>query len=610
MATSNIKGDFTLPKDGYLTFDSLSLKQVLKDRLTQNGVFTDQLYEGSNISQLIDIFAYTFNSLIYYENRAATEAMFTESQKYENINKIVKALSYNPLGAQTSLLSFTCSANDTINKGLYVIPRYSYVNLGAISYSFNEDVTFFKSTTGVEFLSDMSTNKLFYQGRYLEYPLYTATGDENELVYLLPGDNVKIDHFNVDVYVKDVNLETWTKWERTVSLSLEMSTDKKYEIRLNDSKHYEIKFGNDITGKKLNNGDSVAIYYLKSDGTTGQVGVNALQGGRLTPYMTTQFSTIFDSIQLEEITVLPVSNYGGMVFDNQSSSTYYSQEEDVESIRSNAPSNFRSQYRLVTETDFENYVKTNYANLVHDVKCVNNWSYLSNYFKYFYGIGIANPNNIGRVLFNQVNFADACNFNNVYLYVVPKVISNTKNPISYLNPSLKSLIINSMSDVKLLTCEPITIDPIYMAVDIGMGSGSVTPTLTDTNNTELLVIKNPSSRRDVTSIQTDIYNIFNNYFSRTNSTLGQTVDINYLNNSILAVDGVKTFYTRRIDNNTISYNGLSLVMWNPVYTNDIQFLTQSVILNEFQFPYLNDVENFINKINVQTTTTVFEGIEY
>jgi hypothetical protein len=168
MATN--KGDFSLPKDGYLTFDSLGLKSFYKQRLTDNGVMTDQIYEGSNLSQLIDLLAFTFNGLIYYLNRTSGETTFTDTQIYENMNRMVKDIGYNPIGRQTSVLSFTCSADAAMSPALYTIPRYSYVNLGSLSFSFNEDITFYKSVNGqTEILQDFSDAKLFYQGRFIEY---------------------------------------------------------------------------------------------------------------------------------------------------------------------------------------------------------------------------------------------------------------------------------------------------------------------------------------------------------------------------------------------------------------------------------------------------------
>lgn len=609
MTTNN--ADFPLPKTGYLTFDALSMQAALKQRLTDNGVFTDQLYAGSNISQIIDLLSYTFNGLIYYANRTSTDATYSDTTLYENINRLVKMIGYNPIGRQSSILNFTCSAESVMPQALYTIPRYSYINLGSISYSFNEDITFFKSKQNeIEYLQDFSQSKLLYQGRFVEYPTYTATGDENEVIYLLPGDNVMIDHFNIDVYVKNVLTETWEKWERSPSLYLATANEKKFEVRLNENKHYEIKFGNNINGSKLNTNDLVSIYYLKSDGTNGEVGVNALQAGKLITYNTNQFNEIFNEVVVEDITVIPESQLINLVFDNNSSSTYYSQEESVDKIRQNAPNVFRSQYSLTTESSFDNYIRTNFSNLIHDVKVVNNLSYLSNYMKYFYDLGISNPNNISRVLFNQVNFATTCNFNNVYLFVVSKAINDANIQISYLNPALKNLIISSMKDVKVLTCEPVTVDPVFMSVDIGISNNGSSVSLDDTTNTELLVIKKTNSKRDATAIQSDINNLFLDYFSRSNCLLGQSIDVDYLSNGILSIDGVENFYTRRTDNPNMKYQGLSLMVWNPIYNVDKKHITQNLVLQYFQFPFLNNRGTFINKINVQSGSTIFESVEF
>src|SRR5271154_4100937 len=93
--------DFTLPTNAYATFDAVSLKRLIIDRLNQTSFFTDQNFQGSNISALIDLIAYSYHTLLYYLNQTASESLFTEAQLYENMNRIVKAIDYNPVGAQT-----------------------------------------------------------------------------------------------------------------------------------------------------------------------------------------------------------------------------------------------------------------------------------------------------------------------------------------------------------------------------------------------------------------------------------------------------------------------------------------------------------------------------
>lgn len=608
--------EFTIPKDGYLAFDALTMKQFIRDRLNETGIFTDQNYEGSYISTVNEIIAMTFHNLLYYLNRTSTESLFSEAQIYENMNRIVKLLDYKPIGKQTSTLTFQVTADGTFQSGLYTIPRYSYIENGQGTFSFNEDVVFAKTTAlGVpQALTTVSEEKLLYQGRFREYPLYTATGNENEIIYFVPGDNVIVDHFNVDVYVRDNN-QQWSKWNRVPSLYLENAFSRSYELRLNENKRYEIKFGNNINGKRLDQGNQVAIYYLESNGANGEIGVNGIRGRNLIPFSTTRYQTILADINEEttdDFVYLSTAQARQLSFDNKNISTYYQIEEDVDSIRDNAPGIFRSQYRLVTIGDYENYIKTNFANLIHDVAVVNNWQYLNEQIKYYYDdVGLKNPNDVSNILYNQVNFADGCNFNNVYVTAVPKTISNTRNPTANLTPAQKELIISTVQPVKTMTSEVILLDPVYIAADIAIGSsGSAEGSVNDVNNSELFIEKDTNARRDNNSIILDVFNVFKNYFNRNNLKLGDQLNITQLTSNILNVRGVKTFYTRRKDNPNVRYNGLSMLIWNPIYVQDSQLVTENKNQQYFKYLYLNDVEHFSEKIKVGSDITVYETIEY
>jgi hypothetical protein len=71
--------------------------------------------------------------------------------------------------------------------------------------------------------------------------VYTALGGINEVLYLNLGDDIYVDHNNIDVYIKTVNTDNWVKWKRTENLFLNKSTDYAYEVRYNPNKNYEIK---------------------------------------------------------------------------------------------------------------------------------------------------------------------------------------------------------------------------------------------------------------------------------------------------------------------------------------------------------------------------------
>lgn len=608
---SDITENFTLPSNGYLAFDATSFKSLLKQRLTNVGVFTDQNYEGSNIAQLVDMFAYTFHTLIYYMNRTASEGLFSDARLYENLNRIVKTIGYNPIGRQTSVLSFDVLARGGLEVGLYLIPRYSYLSVGSVMYSLKEDIPFKKETSvdDESVLSGSTNQYLLYQGEYKEYVTQVAIGEDGELMFLNPGEDVNIDHFTIDVYVKDASTGKWSAWEKTPSLYLNNATSKAYEIRLNERMYYEIKFGNNINGQRLNAGDQVAIYYIASNGVSGVVGANALENASMVLFSGDQYDAIMADVRDNPPTILDYATVALLSFSNDSSSTYYTPEEDVDSIRTNAPGIYRSQYRLVTAEDFTSYIGTNYANFVHDVKVVNNWAYLSGYLKYFYDRGLMSPNNDGRVMLNQVMFGDACNFNNVYIFTVPKIATDDQET-AYLTPALKSVIIQSMSNVKLLTCEPVLLDPMYLAVGFALPLPGKSLVVDDIGNTELYVVRKYNSRRDNASIQNDIYTLLSDYFSLGRCSLGQTIDVSQLTSDMLAIDGVETVYTRRIDDNTVRLEGLAFARYNPVYPTDVVSVTNNLKLEDFQFPYWHSIATLTDKINVQTTRLMYEEVEY
>ena len=62
--------EFGLSTDSYAAFDATTLKALIKERLTDKNVFTDQIFEGSNLSSIIDIIAYSYHTLLFYLNRS------------------------------------------------------------------------------------------------------------------------------------------------------------------------------------------------------------------------------------------------------------------------------------------------------------------------------------------------------------------------------------------------------------------------------------------------------------------------------------------------------------------------------------------------------------
>ena len=586
--------EFPLSRDSYAAFDAISLRNLIIQRLNDQNVITDQNYIGSNLASVIDIISYSFNTLLYYLNKTSTESTFSEAQLYENISRIVKLLDYKPIGYQTSTLAFQCSALD-LDKGIYTIPRYSYLMVGSVPFSFNEDITFSIPASGsfVE-LSDLSNKKLLYQGIFRENSLHTASGDENEVVTINLA-NATIDHLNVDVYVYENRKSKWMQYKNVPNFYTEQAFSRSFEKRLNSTFLYEITFGNGINGRKLEKGDIVAVYFLQSNRENGVVGPNELTTStQPNIFSTTTFNQIIVDINEENFDYLIASQFKNIFFKNVTGSTVPTDIEDSDSIRKNAPANFKSQYRLVTKEDFETFIKINFANFISDVKVLSNWDYTGKYLKYFHDIGVQ-PNQFRQILLNQVLYADACNFNNIYICATPRVSQSSS--LKYLLPAQKEIISADMQLVKTLTTEISFLDPIYKAISFGVKTNDGV-VVTDKDYCQLEIIKTQSTRRSDKSISKEVENAFTTFFNPSNAKIGGKIEYSNLVSSLLLIDGVSRLRTRRLDTNE-EFDGLCFFMWNPSYpTLDKQTIVNNLQLKDFELAYFENIDMLYSKLVV------------
>ena len=141
--------EFNLPTNSYASFDAQSMRDLIIDRLNNDSSisFTDQNFQGSNLNAMIDIISYSFHTLLFYLNQTSSEAVFTDAQLYENMNRIVKLIDYKPLGKQTSVVSTSIKGTANLSSGYYTLPKFSFVTSNGKTYSTTKDFTFQKITT-------------------------------------------------------------------------------------------------------------------------------------------------------------------------------------------------------------------------------------------------------------------------------------------------------------------------------------------------------------------------------------------------------------------------------------------------------------------------------
>jgi len=603
--TTNKFLEFNLPQDAYVAFDAVTLKDYIVNRLNENEKFTDQNFDGSNLAAIIDIIAYSYHVLLFYLNTTASEVNFDQATLYENMNKIVKLIGYKPVGKQTSIVPINAVAAAAMSTGNYTIRKYSYFLANGIQYTFNDDFSFNKNVSTSEILKTLNDTVVLYQGTIKEYPDYTAQGEPFETLPIVVKNVVDTDiekfiaEDTVSVYVKETANDTYYEYTEVESLYLSDSTARVYETRLNENGFYEVKFGNGVFGKQLSQGDVVSVNYLQSDNVKGIISKNAINGNELFVYDSSRQRAIFNDTysNKEETTYLDATNNSVVTFSNPQPSTALSDAETVEQIRQNAPKIFSSQLRLVTETDYESFINKNLANVVSDVKVVSNDSYLNGYIKYFYDICV-DPNKVNRVIVNQINFADACDFNNINVFVVPKfTMTQDGSYPPFLSESFKNLLVESTIERKMLSNTVVPRDPIYMAFGLGM-SNSSTLNLDILNNTCLYVVRETNNKINKQTIQSRVANKIKEFFAIGNNKLGATLTINDLLKEILTLEGVKNIYTKN-EKDGSSLNTVSFLAFNPLYEkSDISLVNQDITLPYFKFPYLYSPLTVAKRIKV------------
>jgi hypothetical protein len=595
--------DFNLPQDAYAAFDAVSLKDFIVKRLNENEKFTDQNFEGSNLAAIIDIVAYSYHVLLFYLNNTATEVSFDQATLYENMNKIVKTIGYKPSGKQTSLASINATADASLTTGNYTIKKYSYFLVDNVQFTTNKDYSFTISEAKKQSLEVLNENVILYQGTVGEYPDYTSQGSEFETLTIVV-DNVLdnndgrfIADNTISVYVKEVESGLYYEYKEVDSLYIADKNERVFEKRLNENGHFVVKFGDGVSGKRLSQGSIVSVNYILSDNQRGIISKNAINGDKLFVYDSSRQRKIFNDTYTnkDSTTFVTTANSSLLTFNNPNNSSPVVEEETVEQIRKNAPSVFNSQLRLVSTQDYESFMNKSFNNIIIDARVVNNQSFINEYIQYFYNICV-DPDKSNRVLINQINFADSCDFNNVNIFTVPRfTLANDGDYPEFLSNSLKNLIIDNANEKKSLSQEVVPRDPIYMAFDLGISNqNDLVPEISQ--ETTLVIVREARNKINKERLKSLVSGAILNFFNPVTNTLGQELSLSSLTSTLLSIEGIKRIETRN-NNESISFKGVSLISYNPLYPSaDIELVNQNITLPYFKFPYLINPNSLSSKI--------------
>lgn len=612
----------------YLHFDAFSIKDSIKKYLAEDSKFTDFMYEGSNLSVIIDLVALMYQCLIYNLNNTAAESMFADTQIYSNINRLVKLIGYNPRG-YTPCVVETIAYNNLKANSIKntILPRYAYIDTGlkdskanSICYSTIED-------TVIEDASNL--NITLYNGIWRQYKVINiAKGSAYEIFDIALSTNVDdgiyIAYPFIDVYVKSPNgiLEKWERVDNIYSTenSIHNSEAKIYELRLTEYGTYTIKCGDGIHGAKFPANAEIYVFYLQCNGAEGHIDSNVinntpfkLSAGSLT---TTQdlfddmFSYIIGTSNQSMSQILST-----FTASNKSGSSDSKIEETVDEIRENAPDSLNIANRLITTEDVAAWLKLNNSADILDVKTMNNWQYITKFYAWLYNIGNSvykdgkryiNSNILAK---HDLSYTNAADSNSIYAWI--KTLGSTnihRNSINREMENIKlmtsNIILMPSLDVKFAICvAPEEYVKKYYFGDNGFNSN---------NENYIEITVEDSLTYSPSLVKNQVKNAIMSFFKETNFLLGNTVDISKLLNDILSIHGITNIRTcfvppktEAMQYNVVAKPGLYFATWtNDVITpgDDLDISSMNRKLEDFQFPSLYN-SNLDKQIKIITTNS-------
>ena len=332
-----------MPFTQFTNLDFDQIKVQIKDFLRSNSNFTDFDFEGSNFSVLIDTLAYNTYINAFNANLLANESFLDSATIRENVVSLARNIGYVPRSKTAAIASIQIS---DINLGTTnaSTPRFLTLRSGLVCVGNSENTTYrfsipdevtssrVRDINGVSF-AQFDDPITVYEGTLLQRVYRVDTSQDQRFII----DSPNIDSSTLRVFVKGTNdVGLGRKYSMVDNI---LNINKNSEIYLaqevQDEK-YEILFGDNLFGKKLENNSIITAKYLVTDGEDGNGPSNFSFQGSFTKSDGTLFT--------------PTDN---IVITTVSSASNGAEVEDVSSIKYFAPRLYSAQYRAVTPRDYE-----------------------------------------------------------------------------------------------------------------------------------------------------------------------------------------------------------------------------------------------------------------
>ena len=323
-----------------MDFDQI--KTSLIQHLSEDDVLKDTGFEGSAANTLLDALVYITHFNAVNANMALNETFLDSAQLRQSVVSHAKLLGYTPRSTYAPVAYVDVLMNNPTNVTNVDGDFIPMTMMRGTSFNTLIDGKTYKFVN--EFTQTITRNSdgdykfeglKLIQGQFKEttYIFDTDSGEK----YIIPYANVVTSTMTVRVQQSATNNEV-QDYILATDISAVKNDTNVYFLQEGQDGLYEIYFGDNVLGKRPENGNVITIEYAVTDGPDANGA--------------SKFS-LADNVQgNSDATVSTVTKASGG-----------SEREDIQSIKFNAPLGYVSQNRAVTPDDYKSIIQANYPNI-------------------------------------------------------------------------------------------------------------------------------------------------------------------------------------------------------------------------------------------------------
>jgi len=324
--------------------DFAEIKIALKEYMRAQSDFTDYDFEGSALSQLLDVLAYNTYYTAFNANMVVNEMFLDSATLRDNVVALAKQLGYTPKSTTSpkAIVNFSVTY-----KNINSAPAATILKAGN-AFVTNYDGTLYRFVLAedrrAEVLNGVATfeNVEIYEGSLINVSFTVNQSLKNQR-FIIKNPGIDTTTLKVLVYESSTSTvyEEYTSANSILNISLD---DKIYFINEGEDESYELFFGDGILGKNLSDGQIINISYIVTNGPDTNGAKTFTFNGRI----------------VDENQSLIVVPFTIGVVSTVAKATGGAEIETISKIKFNAPKFFGSQNRAVTVDDYAAIVRNLY----------------------------------------------------------------------------------------------------------------------------------------------------------------------------------------------------------------------------------------------------------